>query len=522
MDARRSAVSPDACAAIYLRRSSSRDQGANRSLREQEEECRSLAARLGLEVVEVFEEREGTGASARSRRRRPQWERALAELDDGSRFRTVIVWALDRADRRGADTLAALLTKHAATGRRIIGLDGTDTGDERQRLATILRGEIAREEAENIAKRVARTKRTRRADGRWLGGRPPYGLRVVDGKVEPDPATAPIARRIADEVLAGRALRRIALDLNAEGIPSPSGNVGGWRIGALSQIIRAPAFAGLQSIRPTRTASGGYPAIAEVYLDEETREPVSVGTGIITPAERSRILAALDARATELRRGVRKGAREVTTLLGEVLRCEGCGGRTTRSGNPQYPVYRCGTLSNGNDCPAPCTGLMQHVDDYVSARFLAMLATLDPEDPLLGEIAARWVARTDPGSAAERAEAEAAVEAVDADLARARRLAVSGVLTEDEAAEEIGRLRRLRAAAVERLAALPSPDIDISPLLDLAQSRAAWDDLPLAERRALLGLAIREVRLSRAGRRGVRFDAEKRVRVVWHSAESGE
>src|SRR5690606_2052135 len=152
-------------AALYLRRSSRKDLGENRSLREQEAECRALADRLGLEVVDVYEEREGTGASARSRKRRPEWERALAALDDGARFQTLIVWALDRADRRGADVLAGLLAKHAATGRRILGVDGTDTSDERQRLATIIRGEIAREEAESIAKRVARTKRTRRADG---------------------------------------------------------------------------------------------------------------------------------------------------------------------------------------------------------------------------------------------------------------------------------------------------------------------------------------------------------------------
>ena len=134
---------------------------------------------------------------------RPQWVRVLAELDEGARFHTVIVWSLDRADRRGADTLALLLTKHAASGRRILGVDGTDTGDERQRLITIIRGEVAREEAENFAKRVARTKKARRAEGRWLGGPAPYGLRVTDGHLTPDPVTYPTARRIAETALAG-------------------------------------------------------------------------------------------------------------------------------------------------------------------------------------------------------------------------------------------------------------------------------------------------------------------------------
>lgn len=505
----RTATIADTAAALYLRRSR-KDLGTNRSLAEQEAECRTLAVSRGLDVVEVYREREGTGASARSRQPRPEWDRALADLDAGDRFRTVIVWALDRADRRGAASLGALLDKHAASGRRILGVDGTDTGDDRQRLATIVRGEIAREEAENIGKRVARTKRSRRADGRWLGGRPPYGLRVVEGHVEPDPETAPLARRIADEALAGRSLWQITHDLNAEGDPGPRGN--GWRIGSIAQMLRAPAFAGLQSFRQ-KLPSGGWPAIAEVYRDEETGEPVSVGVGIITPAERSRILAALGRRTRDDSRTARRGKREVRSLLGDVLRCDGCGGRAATSG----ASYRCAALSTGRNCEAPFVAPRDGLDEYVSGRFLSRLAALEPGDPLLVEIAARWVARTDPDTVADRVEAEANVEAVDADLARARRLAVSGVLTEAEAAEEIGRLRELRERAVQRLAALPSPAIDVSPLLDLAASREAWAALPVAEGRAYLGLAVREVHVSRAGRRGIRFDPAARVDVLWHA-----
>lgn len=37
-----------------------------------------------------FKEREGTGASRRSGKRRPQWDRALAGLDAGETFRTLL------------------------------------------------------------------------------------------------------------------------------------------------------------------------------------------------------------------------------------------------------------------------------------------------------------------------------------------------------------------------------------------------------------------------------------------------
>ena len=77
--------------------------------------------------------------------------------------------------------------------------------------------------------------------GRFLGGRPPYGYRLVDigphpqpgegrriGKrlhqLESDPDTAPVVQRIFDEYLAGKGYFAIAERLTADGIPSPRGH----------------------------------------------------------------------------------------------------------------------------------------------------------------------------------------------------------------------------------------------------------------------------------------------------------
>lgn len=523
------APEPGSTAALYVRRSHRDAAGSDRngrSLAEQEVECRDLAARLGLGVVEIYSEREGTGASARSRKARPEWARALADLEDGSRFRTLIVWALDRADRRGAREVAALLDAHADGSRRVLGVDGTDTADPRRRMEIILRAEIAREEAERIAARVERTKRFTRDEGRWLGGPAPYGLRVEDGRVAHHPGTYPVARRIAEEALSGRSLWSIARGLNADSIPSPrAGKVrvmsdgaermasGTWGVGTLSQLLRAPAFAGLQSVRE-RTASGGWRAVAEVYLDAD-RQPVEIGSGVITSAERSRILAHLEARTRQDGRAVKRGRREVTSLLGGVLRCAACGSRVATSGNATHRSYRCGTAANGRACPAPFTAPVEGLDEVLSSMFLRRLAATEPGDALLDEVAHRWALREAPEAAADAQAVREEIEALDADLARARRLAVSGVLTEDEAADEISRLRSLLDTARARLAGTAAPTADISPLLDTVLSREAWGALEVAERRALIGLAVREVRVTSAGGRGRRFRPAERVRVTW-------
>ncbi|MGD0982190.1 MAG: recombinase family protein [Acidimicrobiales bacterium] len=83
------------------------------------------------------------------------------------------------------------------------------------------------------------------AGGRWLGGRPNYGYRVVNTglphpnrsnaaagaqlrSLELDPETAPVVRRIFELFDAGVGCRSIAARLEAEGLPSP-GEVGPTR-----------------------------------------------------------------------------------------------------------------------------------------------------------------------------------------------------------------------------------------------------------------------------------------------------
>ena len=77
-----------------------------------------------------------------------------------------------------------------------------------------------------------------REQGRYLGGRPPYGYRLADAgphpnkahaawgrrahRLEPDPATAPVVRWMFVKRLAGHSVARITWALNDAGVPYPS------------------------------------------------------------------------------------------------------------------------------------------------------------------------------------------------------------------------------------------------------------------------------------------------------------
>ncbi|MGW3626181.1 recombinase family protein [Streptomyces sp. NPDC000880] len=108
-------------------------------------------------------------------------------------------------------------------------------------------------------------------EGRYLGGRPPYGYRLVDlgphpnpgkaatGKrlygLEPDPTAAPVVVRIFTAYLRGLGIFTIAEGLTRDGIPSPSAHdparnshrdTTAWSKGAVRAILANPRYTGRQ------------------------------------------------------------------------------------------------------------------------------------------------------------------------------------------------------------------------------------------------------------------------------------
>ncbi|MGW1913125.1 recombinase family protein [Streptomyces sp. NPDC002076] len=105
--------------------------------------------------------------------------------------------------------------------------------------------------------------------GRYLGGRPPYGYRIADAgphpnpskaaagqrvhKLEPDPAAAPVVQRIFRLYVDGMSYSAIAAQLTREGIPCPSAHDAtrnphrkktAWQQGAVRAILLNPRYTG--------------------------------------------------------------------------------------------------------------------------------------------------------------------------------------------------------------------------------------------------------------------------------------
>jgi len=107
--------------------------------------------------------------------------------------------------------------------------------------------------------------------GRYLGGRPPYGYMLGDAgphpnkahaawgrrahRLEPDPRTAPVVRWMFAQRLAGLSAARITRALNDAGVPCPSAadpgrnrhrSGGGWTLRTVAAIVANPRYTGRQ------------------------------------------------------------------------------------------------------------------------------------------------------------------------------------------------------------------------------------------------------------------------------------
>lgn len=163
-------------AAIYCRISLDRT-GQQAGVERQETECRELAARVGLDIAEVFVDND---ISAFSGKRRPAYE---ALLDSGAE--AIVVWHIDRLVRRTRDLQAILdlgVDVHAVSSGFV------DLSTPAGRLSAKVVVSAAEYESEQKGERQKAMHRQRRAQGgTWWHGRPPPGFNA-DGSIEAEGA----------------------------------------------------------------------------------------------------------------------------------------------------------------------------------------------------------------------------------------------------------------------------------------------------------------------------------------------
>jgi site-specific DNA recombinase len=228
----------------YVRVSTQGQADHGMSLADQRDRIREYATEKGYELARIEQEAASGGLRSdevHSWEHRPILLDVMDRAADGS-FDVLIVAKLDRLSRDHV-TLVTLERQLQRHGVRVESVAEEQNGDGP--LAEFVRGQlalVAQLERGVILERVRAGKARKKALGRHVHGRIPYGYQSERGVLEPVPAVAEVVRRIFARAVAGDSPGRIARSLNREGTASPRGAA--WTSKAVSRIVTNPVYAG--------------------------------------------------------------------------------------------------------------------------------------------------------------------------------------------------------------------------------------------------------------------------------------
>jgi site-specific DNA recombinase len=257
--------------AFYGRVSTEDHQDPVTSRARQRDQAGALVGGYGRIVAEFFD----VGQSrVLPWARRPQAAALVAAMADPDReFDAIVIGEYERAFYGSQYSLMAPLFEHYGVQLWAPEVGGRVNvhaeGDEQMMTALGVQSkrEITRT---RIRVRTAMAAQARE-QGRYLGGRPPYGYRLADAgphpnkahaawgrraqRLEPDPDTAPVVTWMFAQRRAGHSLARITRALNDAGIPCPSAADPGrnthragqaWTLGTVRAILANPRYTGRQ------------------------------------------------------------------------------------------------------------------------------------------------------------------------------------------------------------------------------------------------------------------------------------
>ena len=228
-------------AALYIRLSKEdENEGPSESVNNQQSLLNEFVQQHRLTVFDTYIDDGWSGTNFD----RPNFQRMIADIE-AKKVNMVITKDLSRLGRDYILTghyMERYFPEHRV--RYISLLDGIDTGvDSTANDITPFRAIMNDMYAKDISKKISSVKHDKQRKGLFIGGKPVYGYKMhptEKNRIVIDEDVAPMVRRIFGMALEGMSCRKIATQLNEEGIPTPA-TYCGWDMG------RKGPYAGLWS-----------------------------------------------------------------------------------------------------------------------------------------------------------------------------------------------------------------------------------------------------------------------------------
>ncbi|MEV5017157.1 recombinase family protein [Streptomyces sp. NPDC053780] len=353
----------------------------------------------------------------------------------------VVAWKLDRFARSVSEFLR-LVAWAEAHGASIATTDNAiDTTTATGRMVATVLAALAEWERNAIASRITDGHATRRGQGRWTSGRPPYGYRIErrDGAAYlaiDDDQTAKIRKAVGALVNGST----VAATARMTDLSEPQ-----WR-----RLLKSP------TLRGQRAHKGELVCAADGITPVKFAEPILSAAELLEVRERMLALAT----------GQDRAPRRATPMCSGMASCHRCAGKLNGGTSDKgIPLYRCKA--------GHVTIYAETLDDRVEAEFLTTFGSY-----------AETVIRLEGGNdlSAELLEAQKQAERL------AARMATAGPLM-------LGTLENLAQDLEDtyaRLRAAHDPDVREAQVPTGRTMAQAWEmyDVP-ARSRLLAGMGLR-------------------------------
>jgi DNA invertase Pin-like site-specific DNA recombinase len=370
-------------AVIYARYSTDLQREA--SIKDQVRACRQRIEREGWTLLATYSDAASSGAS----RLRPGYQKLLEDARAGA-FDVVVAEALDRLSRDQED-VAALYKHLSFAGVKLVTLAEGEINE----LHVGLKGTMNALFLKDLAQKVRRGLEGRVRQGR-SGGGICYGYDIaqehdargelIHGGRQVNEIQAAIVLRIFTEFANGKSPRRIALDLNREGIAGPQG--AGWGASTINGnaargtgILNNELYIGrlvwnrLQYVKDPRTGK------RVSRLNDATKHIVQEVPDLrIIPLD---LWQRVKARQATMARNTRPDAAEKRPfwtkqrpryLISGLARCGGCGGSYVKI---SQNLFGCAAARNKGTCTNRLNIRIQALEDAVLAGLKTRLMAPD-------------------------------------------------------------------------------------------------------------------------------------------------
>lgn len=488
------AVRPHVRCAIYTRKSTARGlEQEFSSLDAQREACERYIAQQAQLGWTAMKEQYDDGGFTGANLERPAFQHLLEDVD-ARKIDVVVVYKVDRLSRSLLD-FAKVMERFSKTDTAFVSVtQNFSTADAIGRLTLNMLMSFAEFEREMIAERTRDKIAAARRRGKWTGGNPPIGFKVVDKKLVIDDLEAVVIEEIYDLYEQHRSALAVARIINGRGretkrYRSQSGRLKPgkrWSKDAVLRVLKNPVYAGL------------IPYVDEIYEGEHE--------GIIVSERFRRMQYLLEGHGPRSRaRG-----RNPEYVLRGLLRCA-CGKAltpaSTRKRGKEYRYYRCVTQDKHGRKACPAKPMpADAIEAFVVDRVRAVASDGSLANELVDNLQRRIDERRGPLKTERRqlpariaslsTEAKKLAENLAAAEGRARALLQERL---DEVARGIEH-QEARLKEVERMSAeLDCIELDGRWVADiLTRFDAAWDVLSFENRGRLMRAVIKRVEVDDA------------------------